>query len=65
MATLYDTTAGAHRLVIVYTSFRVEVPTVPTLDSEGNYHDQVATANYVLRDRQSTTCIISVQFPLD
>jgi len=43
----------------------VEVPTVPTLDSEGNYHDQVATANYLLRDRRRIAYTIPVQPPLE
>ena len=52
-------------LIEYTTSFRVEVPTVPTLDSEGNYHDQVATANYLLRNRRRITYTIPVQLPLD
>ncbi|KAI4713094.1 hypothetical protein J4E89_002072 [Alternaria sp. Ai002NY15] len=56
----------ADRLAIEYTtSFPVEVPTVPTLDSEGNYHGQVATAKYLLRDRRRITYTILVQLPLD
>ncbi|KAI4651320.1 uncharacterized protein J4E78_008011 [Alternaria triticimaculans] len=56
----------ADRLAIEYTtSFPVEVPTVPTLDSECTYHDQVATANYLLRDRRRITYTVSVQHPLN